>query len=258
MHARSLVSRASFAIKGHSLVSHETFPSSHHATFVLVNCYSMMSQRSLRGVNNDTLPVNSNAIPVIDGDAGNSDSTRQSASASDRTPPDHISDTALKEKSAASLQQPGLDTQHPLTPVEPCTAIHTTEPNSNESEKQLSGERPARWDRWQDSWLPEMTCCCFAAVLLIAACIVLGIANDKPLSWWPWNWQISSALALLTALMEAALLFSITSCLGQLSWLWYSTDKGESNMNLISFERISHAFTPLGAVSFMVHRVAWW
>lgn len=113
------------------------------------------------------------------------------------------------------------------------------------------------WDSWVDSWYPELLGCCLAGALLIAACVVLAVANNKPITWWPWDWQINSGLALITALMEACLLFPLTSCLGQLSWHSYRTGQEEPQRELIWFDRIAHAYTPLGAISFLSHMSAW-
>ncbi|KAM0715951.1 hypothetical protein Q7P37_008465 [Cladosporium fusiforme] len=113
------------------------------------------------------------------------------------------------------------------------------------------------WDRWLDSWFPELLGCFLAGALLVAACVVLAVANNKPITWWPWNWQINSGLALITALMEACLLFPLTSCLGQLSWLSYRTNQEEPQRELVWFDRIAHAYTPLGAISFLSHKTAW-
>jgi hypothetical protein len=152
--------------------------------------------------------------------------------------------------------KPEADTQGLSTTVP--TTHDTTDEASPTRRVSLRTDEPTTWDKWQDSWYPEITSCAFAAALLITACGVLTAADNKPLSWWPWNWQISSALALLTALMEAALIYSITSCLGQLSWVWYAKDRVGPQSTLICFEQISHAFTPLGATTFIVQSPARW
>jgi len=168
--------------------------------------------------------------------------------------------SSLHESSVQDAEQvePGRDNPSTAMPEPSKSTSHSSQINSAHPENPVPQYPSTRWDKFQDSWVPEVACCCIAACLLIAACGVLIAADNKPLSWWPWNWQISSALALVTALMEAALLYSITSCLGQLSWVWYTNDRVGSKSALICFEQISHAFTPLGATAFIVQSPARW
>lgn len=206
-----------------------------------------ISQPALHDAQRDPEPATTGvSIDTYDPPVTEFEQTRrrsQSSSSAARQPPTGVQDPAQDLDGSARV---GIPPAQPQSGAEIST-----------SPQHQAGDL-SKSDRWLDSWYPEVLCCGIASALLIAACILLAIADDKPLSWWPWNWQISSALALLTALIEAALLYTLTACLGQLSWLWYRRDAEDLMRELVGFELIYRAFTPLGAVALMFHKTVRW
>jgi hypothetical protein len=111
-------------------------------------------------------------------------------------------------------------------------------------------------DFLQDSWLLEIGACVTALVLFIAEIVLLRVFEKHQVSTWPWRWSLNSAVALVTTLIEANLVFALTSCLGQIKWLWFSLDQGTMKP-LIWVDLIARANTPLGALSLLLRPTTW-
>jgi hypothetical protein len=111
-------------------------------------------------------------------------------------------------------------------------------------------------DFLQDSWVLEIGACVTALVLFIAEIVVLRVFEKNLVGSWPWRWSLNSAVALLTTLIEANLLFALTSCLGQMKWLWFSLDQGTMKP-LIWIDLIARSNTPLGALSLLLRPTTW-
>lgn len=111
-------------------------------------------------------------------------------------------------------------------------------------------------DFLQDSWVLEIGACVTALVLFIAEIVVLRVFEKNPVGSWPWRWSLNSAVALLTTLIEANLVFALTSCLGQMKWLWFSLDQGTMKP-LIWIDLIARSNTPLGALSLLLRPTTW-
>jgi hypothetical protein len=111
-------------------------------------------------------------------------------------------------------------------------------------------------DFLQDSWLLEIGACVTALVLFIAEIVLLRVFEKHQVSTWPWRWSLNSAVALVTTLIEANLVFALTSCLGQMKWLWFSLDQGTMKP-LIWVDLIARANTPLGALSLLLRPTTW-
>jgi hypothetical protein len=111
-------------------------------------------------------------------------------------------------------------------------------------------------DFLQDSWLLEIGACVTALVLFIAEIVLLRVFEKHQVSTWPWRWSLNSAMALVTTLIEANLVFALTSCLGQMKWLWFSLDQGTMKP-LIWVDLIARANTPLGALSLLLRPTTW-
>ena len=111
-------------------------------------------------------------------------------------------------------------------------------------------------DFLQDSWFLEIGACVTALVLFIAEIVVLRVFEKNQVGTWPWSWSLNSAVALVTTLIEANLVFALTSCLGQMKWLWFSLDQGTTKP-LIWVDLIARSNTPLGALSLLLRPTTW-
>lgn len=108
----------------------------------------------------------------------------------------------------------------------------------------------------QDSWLLEIGACVVALGLFIAEIVLLRFFEKHEVGSWPWGWSLNSAVALLTTFIEANLVFALTSCLGQMKWLWFSLDQGKMK-RLIWVDLIARSNTPLGALSLLLRPTTW-
>ncbi|KAF2760388.1 hypothetical protein EJ05DRAFT_508930 [Pseudovirgaria hyperparasitica] len=78
-------------------------------------------------------------------------------------------------------------------------------------------------------WVWEVFCAVASLVLMAAIVGLLYYYNQKPVSEWPYRWNINSAVALLVVLMKASMLVPVAECLGQLKWYWF--DRGERTLS---------------------------
>ena len=106
-------------------------------------------------------------------------------------------------------------------------------------------------DFLQDSWFLEIGACVTALVLFVAEIVILRVFEKNQVGSWPWTWSLNSAIALVTTLIEANLVFALTSCLGQMKWLWFSLDQGTMKP-LIWIDLIA-----LGALSLLLRPTTW-
>ena len=111
-------------------------------------------------------------------------------------------------------------------------------------------------DFLQDSWFLEIGACVTALVLFIAEIVILRVFEKNQVGSWPWRWSLNSAIALVTTLIEANLVFALTSCLGQMKWLWFSLEQGTMKP-LIWIDLIARSNTPLGALSLLLRPTTW-
>jgi hypothetical protein len=112
-------------------------------------------------------------------------------------------------------------------------------------------------DYMQDSWFLEIAACALALALLATEIGVLSAFNGRDIYSWPWRWSLNSAVALVTAILESSLLFAIVSCLGQMKWLWFCSNK-EEEKRLIWIDHIARSNTFIGALSLMfLHATTW-
>jgi hypothetical protein len=111
-------------------------------------------------------------------------------------------------------------------------------------------------DFLQDSWVLEIGACVTALLLFIVEIVLLRGFEKHQIGTWPWSWSLNSAVALITTFIEANLVFAITSCLGQMKWLWFSINQGEMK-RLIWIDLIARSNTPLGALSLLLRPTTW-
>lgn len=108
--------------------------------------------------------------------------------------------------------------------------------------------------RLQGTWWPEFFGLLSAGLFFAGEIILVDRFNGKPVSTWPWNWSLNSAVALLTTGLETALGVTIVSCLGQLKWHWFW---GTGEQELIWLDQIATSSTALGATVLLFNTTTW-
>ncbi|KAK4554822.1 hypothetical protein LTR86_007970 [Recurvomyces mirabilis] len=91
-------------------------------------------------------------------------------------------------------------------------------------------------------------------LLLVAEAIFCSQVDYRVVEDWKLagNWKISSVIAFLTTVLEAAVAYAVASCLGQLRWLWFQ--KGQE---LRWMDRLTNARQPPGAAYLLISPDAW-
>ena len=97
------------------------------------------------------------------------------------------------------------------------------------------------------AWILELFACLFAAIIVAIEVVLLSYYANESYRTWNHEWAINSVFAFLTALLEAAVAFSVGSCLGQLRWLWFQ--KNDSSLKWM--DRLTNAKSPPGALRFV-------
>ena len=94
------------------------------------------------------------------------------------------------------------------------------------------------------TWWIEISACAIALVTLIAIIATLYPHQRKPLPQWPYSLSVNTLLAIYTAVLKATLLATISECLGQLKWIWFSENRPLDN--LVAYDDATRG--PLGAL----------
>ncbi|KAG8525261.1 uncharacterized protein KY384_008905 [Bacidia gigantensis] len=74
---------------------------------------------------------------------------------------------------------------------------------------------------YHDSWLLQNLAIFGAFLSLVAIFILLGKSDNKPIFHWN-GLSINVLVAIFAALLKALLAFSLSDCLGQAKWIWFS------------------------------------
>lgn len=99
-------------------------------------------------------------------------------------------------------------------------------------------------------WLPEVASFLFALLALVAIVILLAARKDKPLPNWPSVLNINSLVAIFSSISKAALLLSVSECIGELKWIWFGKPQRVSD-----FDRFDSASRgPWGALLLLLKR----
>ncbi|MCJ1415775.1 hypothetical protein MMC32_002108 [Xylographa parallela] len=95
-----------------------------------------------------------------------------------------------------------------------------------------------------DSWALE----CFASFVAIAAltsiATILGLYHEHALSDWKYFITLNTLLSLLATTLKGAVLLPVSSCIGQLKWIWYHQKQRKLN-TIQAFDSASRG--PMGA-----------
>lgn len=74
-------------------------------------------------------------------------------------------------------------------------------------------------DKW---WIWEIFCSVVSITFLIATVALLVRFDKKPYDEWYMTWRINSVISLFVTIMRTTMLVTITTCIGQLKWIWFS------------------------------------
>ncbi|KAK4548647.1 hypothetical protein LTR36_009558 [Oleoguttula mirabilis] len=103
------------------------------------------------------------------------------------------------------------------------------------------------------AWIWELFACVFAILMVGVEVFLLAIFDGRNVETWHHSWQINSVFAFVTALLEAAVAFAVTACLGQLRWLWFQ----KGNQELRWMDKLTNARAAPGALTFVFSQGAW-
>jgi hypothetical protein len=102
-------------------------------------------------------------------------------------------------------------------------------------------------------WIFELLACVFAVLMVAVEIVLLAVYNNRSTGWWNHTWQINSVFAFLTALLEAAIAYAVSACLGQLTWFWFQ----HGNQELRWMDKLTNAKGARGALTFITSKNAW-
>ncbi|KAL1646955.1 hypothetical protein SLS58_003092 [Diplodia intermedia] len=112
--------------------------------------------------------------------------------------------------------------------------------------------RPTRLQKLKDHWAWETSSLAVSMVTIVAISIVLRILDGKPLSWWKSSISPNSLVSIFAAISKSAMLLSVTECIGQAKWLYFSRAQRRL-YDLQLFDDASRG--PLGSLIFLCQSV---
>ena len=103
---------------------------------------------------------------------------------------------------------------------------------------------------------------CGPAGSIIAAVVTLHPHEGMPLPKWPFKISINSLLSIYSLVFKATLGFVLAACIGQLQWIWFSSERRMydltlydgagrgvwGSLQLLSIQRLRQPLTALGAI----------
>ncbi|KAJ9613578.1 hypothetical protein H2200_003520 [Cladophialophora chaetospira] len=102
------------------------------------------------------------------------------------------------------------------------------------------------WNRFNDGWDGEITALLFSLACSIAIVVVLLVYDNRPTPKLSKGITLNAIVSVLATASKAALLFTTSSCLGQLKWIWFKGEKARSLSHAQTFDDASRG--PLGAL----------
>ena len=100
-------------------------------------------------------------------------------------------------------------------------------------------------------WKFELFAALLAIGLLVCEVVVLAHYDGKFLfEHWPHDWKINAVFAFLTTILEAAIMFYVGACIGQLRWYWFK----KKQHRLDWLEIMTEARQPPGAMRLLVRK----
>lgn len=82
-------------------------------------------------------------------------------------------------------------------------------------------------------WMQEVLCLLACSLSLLGMLLVLGLSKDKPQPTLPFAISLNTVISYLGVIYKAALLGTISSCIGQLKWCWYRNGRGLKHFDVL-------------------------
>ncbi|KAJ3568713.1 hypothetical protein NPX13_g6320 [Xylaria arbuscula] len=120
------------------------------------------------------------------------------------------------------------------------------------SQDEQTGDIPEIKQKWSffHGWAPELLSLFFSAACLTAISILLVVYHGHPVTSLPAGITLNTVVAILTAIYKTALLYTVSSAIGQSKWNMFSAE----DRRLRDFERIDEAGKSLrGALSALIN-----
>ena len=108
---------------------------------------------------------------------------------------------------------------HPSTPLMSSNATSNAEKPPDVDGRPLRRQQTLRYS--QILWLWELLSLLLAAVALGATLLTLKLFDKKEIPKWPASLNLSTLIAIFSAVFKAALMMPIGEAISQLKWLWY-------------------------------------
>jgi hypothetical protein len=102
-----------------------------------------------------------------------------------------------------------------------------------------------------DWWLCEIILWLISSICLLLIVIILGVHDNQALPVQPGrSISLNTSVAILSTLSRYALSVPIESCLGQLKWNWFQSNKPRKLIDIERFDKASRG--PWGSVFFLI------
>jgi len=102
-----------------------------------------------------------------------------------------------------------------------------------------------------DQWLAQTFAALAAVACLVTTAAVLQYHDGKPAPEYRWSITLNTIISILATIAKAAMMFTVSDCLGQLKWLWFQTWR--SLLDMQTFDNASRG--PLGASHIFLGRL---
>lgn len=96
--------------------------------------------------------------------------------------------------------------------------LHTQESPLSRRTERSSKLWMVLWDRYCDSWWPEVAATGLSVVCTIAIAAILATLNGKPAPALSYGLTLNAIVSVLATTSKAAMIFAVSSALGQLKW----------------------------------------
>ena len=103
------------------------------------------------------------------------------------------------------------------------------------------------WSAVVSEWLWELSTWFIGTISLLVAVILLVSFNNKPLNRWNSRISLNAIASVLSQAAMSALLFPVSSSIGQMKWIWYRRDN--CFLDVDSFDKASRG--PQGSLEFL-------
>ena len=98
------------------------------------------------------------------------------------------------------------------------------------------------------AWTLELLSLSLSVTSLLAAAVVLGHFNEKPLDEWRFVTSINTIISILGVISKATLAFAVSSAFGQHKWNWFRTRQDELRV-FVTFDEATRG--PLGGIKLL-------